>query len=882
MEKRYANLWAKTNGSGWHPLVLHMLDVAACVDAVLEREPHGTRVRMGDVLGLPWEQARPWILLLSANHDIGKASPAFQYKWDGAQALLAKAGFRKPPGLDTTANHAFISQFVLDIFLTGLDWPAELASLASDAVGCHHGVRGTPRTLSLLGGNRKALGGQAWEDSRRAMFVLLRDVLRMGDPPTKPSMSGTDFMLLSGLVSFSDWIGSNEEWFSFGRPEDCDDLPGWFCKRRETAREALNAIGWNARKPLAPDPLSFKSVFGFQPRPLQVALTDAVQTASEPAVFLVEAPMGEGKTEAAFHAHLELQRRFSHRGLYVALPTKATGNAMFRRTLQFLNAFDKQRILDLQLLHGNTLLNDDFQGLRKVSIDDPDGNGGIRAGEWFTRKKRALLSEYGVGTVDQALLTILPVRHHFVRLWGLANRVVVFDEIHAYDAYTGTLLIHLVRWLLSLGSSIILLSATLPPSVRRRLAAVVRSPFPEEEVAYPRVTCYRNGSIAQLPFSPDPARRRLIRIEGVEAGLPAIRSMLEERLALGGYGLALMNTVPRAQDLYSAFPEGEPIRQNGFTVGKRLPDGTEIILFHARFPADLRQKREESVLAIFGVSGVREGRRILVATQVAEQSLDLDFDLIVTDLAPIDLVLQRAGRLWRHERGCRPLEQPSLLIAGLSSEEPPSFGKPLWWGEVYREDILLKTWALLCAKPEITLPDEIDGLVQAVYEDRVTIPEVITERMEKALVLEGKPLADRQQANQAIIGLPDDCSWNDPAMWIKADDDEAGIHPTLIAQTRLGKPSVVVIPIFPSDGFQPEAVPPPDDARKWFVRALSLSRLGVVSRLRKVGVPKGWQASSLLRNCHPLVLDEGKRWVLDQSVRLDEELGLVYGKKEVS
>ncbi len=133
--------------------------------------------------------------------------------------------------------------------------------------------------------------------------------------------------------------------------------------------------------------------------------------------------MGEGKTEAAFYAHSEFQRRFGHRGLYIAMPTRATGNAMFLRTLEFLKSFAGDRILDLQLLHGATQLNDTFQQLKVSQIHSEEGDGAIQASSWFTHKKRALLSEYGVGTIDQALLTILPVRHYFVRLWGLANRV---------------------------------------------------------------------------------------------------------------------------------------------------------------------------------------------------------------------------------------------------------------------------------------------------------------------------------------------------------------------------------------------------------------------------------------------------------------------------
>jgi len=288
-------------------------------------------------------------------------------------------------------------------------------------------------------------------------------------------------------------------------------------------------------------------------------------------------------------------------------------------------------------------------------------------------------------------------------------------------------------------------------------------------------------------------------------------------------------------------------------------------------------------LTVFGEKGVREGRKILVATQVVEQSLDLDFDLIVTDLAPVDLVLQRAGRLWRHSRANRPVMDPCLLIAGLCGEGPSSFGKPLWWGSVYREDILLRTWCLLRDRHELDLPDEIDGLVQTVYEELVEIPEFLHERMEKALSSgEGEGFAQRGQANQAIIGLPDDASWNDPSRYTKADEDDPGLHPTLVAQTRLGEPSIVAIPLYPSDNFDPDREPDFDLAKRWFLRAMSLSRKGVVKKLAGLGVPNGWRKSSLMRNCHAMVLDAQGRWIQGESVRLDVELGLVYEQKEAN
>jgi len=583
MDKALRNIWAKTakNGAaGWHPLVLHMLDVAAAADAILAREPDSTRIRLAAILGLTWEKARGWLLLVIACHDLGKACPGFQCKWP---RILAFTGLRLPRSPNTDTHHAFVSQIALSELLQNTGWPEQLAELVSDAVGCHHGERASEnakdRAINEIHvGRGERLEGvrNDWAGARQGLMEALLDVFKPVDVPMKHTLTGPDFMLLSGLTSFADWIGSNEDWFRFGSPDDCEDLQEWFRKRRASADQALDAIGWETRTPLSSELKSFEQVFGFAPRPVQQAVADALVDLREPAILLVEAPMGEGKTEAALFAHLELQRRFGHRGLYVALPTKATGNAMFKRTLEFLCKQGTNRTLDLQLVHGAKLLNDTFQKLRFSGIHDSTPGGEVRAGEWFTNKKKALLSEYGVGTVDQALLTILPVRHNFMRLWGLANRVVVFDEIHAYDAYTGTLLVHLLRWLLALGSSVVLLSATLSPSIRRKLAEVVNADLPEQEAEYPRLSVFRSGAVIQRHFEADPTRRLTLRLQGIPPDLLSMRPALEVNLAHGGMGLALVNTVQRAQDLYRLFPEGEPLERDGERVGKRLAFPQEV------------------------------------------------------------------------------------------------------------------------------------------------------------------------------------------------------------------------------------------------------------------------------------------------------------------
>jgi len=889
-------LWAKTSDTvkgDYHPLLLHLLDVAASADVILQREPQNTRNQIAAILGLEWDNARSWILLLIACHDLGKACPGFQLKWAESKALLKQGGFHVPRLIETNVNHAFVSQFALEQLLNEVKWPEGLAELCADAVGCHHGTRATPTRLENISGDRYGVDGENWQSVWKDIFKAICETLGVGVPPVKNSLSGTDFMLLSGLASFADWIGSNEEWFPFCTLKNCGDLSAWFSQRRENAELALDSIGWANRTPLLNVYRSFTDAFPkcTPPRPLQVAVAQAVAETLSPCVLLIEAPMGEGKTEAAFYAHLELQRRFGHRGLYIAMPTKATGNAMFSRTLEFLKSFTGDRTLDLQLLHGATQLNDTFQKVRLGQIHSDEGDGAIQAGSWFTYKKRALLSEYGVGTIDQALLTILPVRHYFVRLWGLANRVVVFDEIHAYDAYTGTLLFHLIRWLRALGSSVILLSATLPPEFRRRLADALGTKLPVQEAAYPRLTMFTDGSAKpkQTNFAADYNRRRELIIEPLEPALEALHSCLAEKLPAWGYAGVIVNTVQRAQGLYQLFGEGKEILKEGVVIGKQLSDGTEIHLFHARYPAQERQRREDAIRAVYGKNEEneklveRKGRHILIATQVAEQSLDLDFDLLITDLAPVDLILQRAGRLWRHQRTCRPIRQPFLCVAGLTGDSPGSFGEPLWWSVVYDENILIKTWQVLAEREQIILPDEIDLLVKLVYEGfDIPTDDEIQKRLEKAEIEnEGERFAQQTTAHQAIIGLPTDGSWKDTSRFYLYDDDEPGVHHTLKAQTRLGEDSVVAIPIFPADSYNNSTLPDFATSKKWALRAVSLSKKGVVMKLRSKGIPEGWKKNSLLRNCYPMMFDENGIWNEDKAVKLDKEYGIVYTPKEV-
>jgi CRISPR-associated endonuclease/helicase Cas3 len=225
-----------------------------------------------------------------------------------------------------------------------------------------------------------------------------------------------------------------------------------------------------------------------------------------------------------------------------------------------------------------------------------------------------------------------------------------------------------------------------------------------------------------------------------------------------------------------------------------------------------------------------------------------------------------------------------LCIAGLVGETPGSFGEPLWWNKVYeREDILLRTWQVLSKHTKIALPDDIELLVDEVYEG-ISMPteDDLVKRIEKAEIESfGQLGAQRTMAHQAIIGLPTDGSWKDTARFCLYDDDEPGVHHTLKAQTRLGEDSVVAIPIFPHDLYSNSKPPDYATSKKWALRAVLLARKGVVNKFRSKGIPEAWKKDSLLRNYYPMVLDENGIWNEDNMVKLDKEYGIVYTPKEV-
>ncbi|WOF77651.1 CRISPR-associated helicase Cas3' [Stutzerimonas kunmingensis] len=871
-------LWAKSGEGFGHGVLAHLLDVAAVAECMLEHEPASTLDWAARALGLEHQHAARWIACLVGLHDFGKAIPGFQDKWFEGRSADEALGLPFPARSMSVTDHACASAALLWEHLPrqGIDHLLWIRHVLQ-AISAHHGYNFNQTELTRA---KPPFEPPAWGEARRELFDAYWTVLAPQGAPQIEALSQPAVQWLAGLTSVADWIGSNPEWFPLGERHVL--LTGHYADARMRADQALQRIGWRPFQPLLTAPATADRLIGqivqrpeLTARPLQREADRLLDGVRGPALLLVEAPMGEGKTELAFLAHLRLQAANQHRGLYVALPTQATGNALFSRALTFLHGFSADTSLDVQLVHGGAALSEQVLALRGIYGAEGES---VSSSAWFSQRRRPLLSPYGVGTVDQALFATLNVKHHFVRLWGLSNRVVVLDEVHAYDTYTSGLIEALLRWLKAMGSSVVLMSATLPaPRRDALLRAWGVAPEAAPELNYPRLLLadargVQGGTCDSRPLPP-------IQLQAVAEMIDSLAAKACELVRQGGCGALIVNTVDRAQGLY-------------LKLKVELGDEVPLLLFHARFPADRRSEQELAVLARFGQSGERPAKALLIATQVAEQSLDIDFDFMLTDLAPVDLILQRAGRLHRHQRE-RPEAhcQATLYVAGLAPEALPDL-KSTAWEYVYEPYILGRTWALLSREQALHLPQDIDRLVQAVY-DSEDLPADLAEA-DRAFIEDeaygshlGKRQTERMMARNVAID-PEAEPQNAYTQKNRGyEEGEEGLG--LPNYTRLGDDSMTLIPVHQVPGgwslmpdgeaFDPDQPLSNALARQLHARQLKTSRAALVKHAQGEESPRAFSEHPLLRHLKPLLLTDGYLQIGRLTVRLDDELGLVYQRE---
>jgi CRISPR-associated endonuclease/helicase Cas3 len=915
--------WAKKKaGSDIYPLLHHMIDTVAVTQELWDKALHASaRSLTSREIGLSDTEARRLVAFWTGLHDIGKASPGFQCQDEVTRQELHKLGFStagKDPG------HGVVTARLLRSYLNDSLGP-DFAYKIATTLGGHHGV--FPRSDEV---NQAQSGTGRWPDGQKRLFEVFRHLCG-GDSSLSPAFNPSPafFMFLAGLTSVADWIASNETFFPYKVEHYIQEHLFY---ARKQAILALDELGWSGWQP-PPAPSQIQLLFPTiikEVRPLQQeAIAIASTLTEQPGLVIIEAPMGEGKTEAAMYLADSWMANLKQKGCYFALPTMATSDQMFSRVKDFLDRRYHNDRVNLMLLHGHAALSAEFESLKNKEAafnvrglhgeEGYDGaSAGVVASEWFTYRKRGLLAPFGVGTVDQVLLAVLQTRHVFVRLFGLANKTVIIDEIHAYDAYMTTLLERLLEWLAALGSAVVMLSATLP---KERRTALLRAyakasnkceggiPVQTAEVKYPRISWTSGGEFNARTIATSNQPIRKLNLQWVDGNLPTddgpfeLGRKLQETLSAGGSAAIICNTVDRAQRVYLALKPcfGETDAGDGYP---------ELNLLHARYLFGDRKKREERTLLRFGKphgnvrceDGIerrahRPRRAVLVATQIIEQSLDLDFDLMITEMAPVDLLLQRAGRLHRHTRE-RPenLKEPLLWICQPAMNDGiPDFGDGT--KAVYDHHVLLRSWLAVKDRATIRIPNEVEDLIEEVYGERECAAREAEEMKKKweeslAKLKIGQNKYESKAKSNRI--LPPNCDAETLLETFNRnlEEDNPSIHETLQALTRLSEePSVSVIclsgtnenPSVSHEAVDTKNCPDNDTTRKLLEHSVRISRRGLVPKIVREGVPipEEWHKKPQLRHHFLLFFgDKGTCSVGDYVLKLDKELGLTIHRKE--
>ena len=606
----------------------------------------------------------------AACHDIGKVSPFFYEKlrrrFTSGGSHLPALDIANPEMEREWGGHAGVS-LVAAKAMGAPRWVPEV-------LGQHHGF--SPGVAGHSADAEK-FGGPLWQRQREELVHELERRLGMTWPEVS---SPAQARILAGLTSVADWIGSGAFFEDPSTP--------W----SDAIEQALRDAGFLT--PKYHSGLSFSQVFGFDPRPAQQTL---INVATEPGVYVLEAPMGLGKTEAALYAAYQLLERNGATGIYFALPTQLTSNRIYQRFNKFLRRIlSDDSAQSALLLHSNAWL-----------VEAEMGEEGRPGGSWFHQSKRGLLAPFAVGTIDQALMAAMNVKHGFVRAFGLAGKVVILDEVHTYDAYTGTLLDALIELLRELECTVIVLSATLNLERRAQLLGVPNV----SSFAYPLITAAPRGrKVTEYPLENGDSQQVVLHLEACDQ--TAIEQALE-RASQGQQVLWIENTVADAQERYLDL--ASRARELGIACG----------LLHSRFTDADRQQAEAHWVRLFGKEGWSqrsEHGRILIGTQVLEQSLDIDADFLVTRFAPTDMLLQRLGRLWRHKQTLRPItaRREAWLLGPADPEtalaEPlVAFGRGAY---VYSPYVLCRSLQVWHGRNVVCLPGDIRDLIEQTYASR--------------------------------------------------------------------------------------------------------------------------------------------------------------------
>lgn len=880
IDKMCLLLWAKTSEESvnWHPLIWHMID-SGTVAKIFWRKYLSVSFKWSfcQLFSLEDQEACNLLSFWVSLHDIGKAGPAFQKKSADRLNFLKDAGYPFPTSLSKEQGyHGLASTWILrDYFLQAYPQHPRFGNALAIVLGGHHGE--FPSNSDILDSTYKTdhLGNVIWQNLRDKLIEYCS--LAFSPPkvinfPNDRKEFNPILTIIAGITTTSDWIASNTNYFSY-HPEG-GSLRAYAEIAEQRALFSLEDLGWGGWSPPI-KPASFSDLFpDFNPNNLQKTIIENISDLNPPFLLIIEAQTGSGKTEAALYvADHEIQSQ-KKAGFYIAMPTQATSNQMFERTVNFLQQRYPKSTVNVHLVHGSALLNDFVKKIRFSGVNQ-DGNSlaNIVSEEWFLPRKKTLLAPFGVGTVDQTFLSVMRSKHFFLRLFGLSNKVVIFDEVHAYDVYMVEIFKRLLSWLRAVNTSVIILSATLPRNSRMELIeAFGGDPSCAEDCEFPRLTRVDADKTNVIQAgTPDNRRIDLNWIDDI-----VIEKTLQEYCGAGGNVAIICNRVARVQELFERLQLAFP--------------NVLITVFHSRFPYCWRKEIEDKVINLYGKDTHNRPKfSIVIATQVIEQSLDLDFDLIISDLAPVDLLIQRIGRLHRHTEtnALRParLIRPKIFLVNpnIQKDGMPEFGKD---GYVYEKYILERTYFAIRTKNEVLLPNDTDELINEVYsqEKSTTIPDIFWDQIKKDFDdMVGKNASESIKASNQLIP---DYSTNflgkiDSAFSDEHDPQSYSIIQTL---TRNAPPSVQIVCLLQIDsqlvtlsGERPidlNKEPGLEETKECLQSTINITNWKFVQQILHSTACPGWKKSASLRTKYPIIFTNDSAVLGNFLLHLDRHRGL--------
>ncbi len=797
------------DGNKWLPLWMHATDTANVISELI----HLRYASLSQLCGMSFNDFKKTAVLLAYLHDTGKITPLFQSQilksLPARRSLFEHYGIHNIPENCTNKDKSHHTKCG-EAILVDMGFPDGFSSI----VGAHHGMptedlfhHMDKYPVHFFG---KPADHRLWNGLYKEWADFSLEQAGFGDTSEIPVLSKKAEILLSALLIMSDWMASNQENFGL-LDEDVilseNEYPKNRCDRGLERLELPES--WDACQVRISEE-DFRKRFGFPAmNAIQKSMLEAVENSVKPGLFILEAPMGTGKTEAALAAVEVLATKCNKSGLFFGLPTQATANGIFERVAQWAGAQSDDVVHGINLAHGNAEFQPVFAELKdgRMPQTDADGESGLVVNAFFSGGKMSLLTDFVVATVDRLLMSALKKKHVMLLHLGLSQKVVVVDECHAYDAYMNQYLDTALAWLHEYGVPVILLSATLPFERRRELVGAYindrKNEFELPEADYPRLT-YTDGNEVCIKALPEESAGRMVNVVRGDEDM-AVQKITEAVRAGACVGI-ICNTVIRAQH---------------FAEVVRGRNGANVILYHAQYIIPDRMEREEALKKAIGKKSTKEMRRgvVVVGTQVLEQSLDIDFDMLVTDLCPMDLLLQRIGRLQRHPRKDRPQGYETAECIVLGAEELDRSSE-----QIYTKWLLLRTRKLLPS--QIGCPGDIDPLVHETYRD----VEPDGEEEKAALEVYRALLRDkRQRAKGFLMARPKERKrGSDLHGWLhnSAMDDES----SSLATVRDGTFSIEVLILvqyedgtlgllpWQGDGRYRCDICPPDEECRWIAQ----------------------------------------------------------------